>query len=287
VAPPALQASTVVSLALLGVLLAYGRGFLLLSSQKPDAVSRWRLLAFLSGVGFLWLSVASPLAGLDHQRLVFHMLQHLLEMNVAAPLLLLGAPVRVLASALPGPGSVDGQVSPTWPGALGRGLTHPAVCWLLGTTVVIGWHVPLVLEHTLHSPIWHGLQHGSFLLAGLLFWWPVVLPWPAVPRWPRWALPLYLFLATLPCDALSAFLAFSGRVIYPHYLVQAHGSAASPLADQAAAGALMWLFVTVAYLFPAVLITLQLLSRTRGPLAPGRGAGASEGESARIAPSWR
>lgn len=263
--PSAVVSSTSISLTvvLLLALLAYARGWVRLVRSQPEAMSRWRLCAFLAGMAFLWLSVASPLANLDHQRLVFHMLQHLLEMNVAAPLLLLGAPVRVLASALPRVGTVALGVRRGASAALsvvGHRLTHPAVCWFLGTAVVVAWHVPVVLEGTLHSPAWHAVQHGSFLLAGLLFWWPVVLPWPAVQRWPRWVLPLYLFLATLPCDALSAFLAFSGRVVYPHYLAQAGASGVSPLADQAAAGALMWLFVTVAYLFPAVFITLQLLS---------------------------
>ena len=246
------------------LLLAYGRGWVRLWRVQPEAASGWRLLAFLGGVLFLWLSVASPLARLDEQRLTFHMLQHLVEMNVAAPLLLLGAPFLVLLRALPrglGMRDVAGLQSSALRG-LGRGLTHPVACWLCGTLVVLGWHVPLVLERTLHSHAWHAVQHGSFLLAGLLFWWPVVLPWPAVQRWPRWALPLYLFLATLSCDALSAFLAFSGRVAYPHYLLHPAPDV-SPLADQAAAGALMWFVVTVAYLLPAILISLQLLSPRR------------------------
>ena len=263
------------TLLLLVVLLAYVRGWSVLARAQPGALSRWRPLAFLSGMGFLWVSLASPLAGLDHQRLVFHMVQHLLEMNVAAPLLLLGAPFRVLRSALPRawrlpPGSAHVL------GGLGRFLTHPAACWLLGTAIVTGWHVPWVLERTLHSPLWHAVQHGSFLLAGLLFWWPVVLPWPALPRWPRWALPVYLFLATLPCDALSAFLAFSGRVVYPHYLTEANG--ASALADQAAAGALMWCVVTLACLLPAVLITLQLLAPSaKGVASPSAAGGVGRG----------
>src|SRR2546429_1284410 len=52
----------------------------------------------------------------------------------------------------------------------------------------------------------------------LLFWWPVVQPWPGVARWPRWSMLLYLFLATLPCDVLSGLLVFSDRVAYPMYL---------------------------------------------------------------------
>src|SRR5258708_29387058 len=78
--------------------------------------------------------------------------------------------------------------------------------------------------------------------------------------WPRWHIPLYLFLATLPCDALSAFLAFCNRVVYSHYRGSHQPFDLSPLGDQQCAGALMWVFVTFAYLAPAAAITIQLLS---------------------------
>jgi cytochrome c oxidase assembly factor CtaG len=71
---------------------------------------------------------------------------------------------------------------------------------------------------------------------------------------------LYLFFATLPCDVLSAFLVFCNRLVYPHYLATAQMFNLSPLQDQECAGALMWVWVTFAYLIPAVMITMQILS---------------------------
>jgi putative membrane protein len=199
----------------------------------------WRLCALLSGVLLLWAVVGSPLSALDHQLLLIHMLQHLLLMTVAAPLILLAAPA----------------VAPRNVSAV-RIVTHPVFCWLASTVVVIGWHVPVLFRLGM-QPGWHELEHASFFMAGLLFWWPVMRPWP---RWPRWSVPLYLFLATLPCDALSAFLTFCGRVVYPHYLSAPRLFDISPLADQESAGALMWVWVTFAYLIPAVVVTLQMLS---------------------------
>jgi cytochrome c oxidase assembly factor CtaG len=210
---------------------------------------RW---AALAGGGLaLWIAVGSPLSHLDHVLLTAHMLQHLLIMTVAAPLLLLGAPLLVTprVSAAFGPFR-----------ELLRAVTHPVLCWLAGTAVVIVWHVPAVFALLARSGAWHAVQQASFLVAGLFFWWPVVRPWPALVAWPRWSMPLYLFLATLPCDALSAFLAFSGRVVYPQYLEAKAPFGLPPLADQACAGALMWTWVTFAYLVPAVVITVRLLS---------------------------
>jgi cytochrome c oxidase assembly factor CtaG len=74
---------------------------------------------------------------------------------------------------------------------------------------------------------------------------------------------LYLFLAVLPCDALAAFLTFCDRVVYPHYLHAHRLFDISPLGDQQFAGALMWVWVTLAYLFPAAAITVQFLSPGR------------------------
>ena len=196
----------------------------------------WRLAGFAGGVLALWAAVGSPLAALDHQLLTIHMVQHLLLMTVSAPLILLSLRRTPLHRA------------------------HPVFCWLASTAVVIGWHVPVLFQLGMHSQAWHAVEHASFFVGGLLFWWPVVQPWP---RWPRWSVPLYLFLATLPCDALSAFLTFCGRVVYPHYLSAPRLLDLSPLADQEAAGALMWVWVTFAYLVPAVVVTIQLLSPQR------------------------
>ena len=254
-----------VTLVVLGAALSYTFFWKRLFRVVPQETSPWRLASFVFGLLVVWTALGSPLSSMDHHRLSFHMVQHLLLMNLAAPLLLLGAPLTVFAQGVPRGVLVSLRQNP--PAAIGRFLTHPLVTWLFAAGVVVGWHIPRVLELTFLSPGWHAVQHASFLLAGLLFWWPVVLPWPAEPVWPRWAVPLYLFLATLPCDVLSAFLAFSGRVVYPHYAAQA-GGGVSALADQAAAGALMWCAVTVGYLLPAIFITLALLSPKRAAFRP-------------------
>jgi putative membrane protein len=262
------------TLALTGVLLLQARGLARLRRAGVDAPPAWQLATFAGGLLALWLALGSPLATLDHRLLTAHMVQHLVVMTLAAPLLLASDPVRTLMHGMPQRlvrTVLEPLLSSAPARAVGRFLSHPVVCWLAGTGVVMVWHVPAVFAATLHTAAWHTLQQLSFLAAGLLFWWPVVVPWPAVARWPRWSMPLYLFLATLPCDALSAFLAFSGRVVYPHYLSVDLPPGTTPLGDQAAAGALMWLVVTVAYLLPAVAITLRLLSPTRTEV-PAAGA---------------
>jgi putative membrane protein len=260
------MSSIVFTLALTLVGLIYLRGWHRLRKAYPKVLSVWRPAAFMGGLFSLRTAAASPLATMDHQLLTAHMAQHLLLMTVAAPLILLGAPAITLLHALPQRflHGVFGPLSRYRPvAAFGRTVTHPVVCWCAATAAVIGWHVPALFELGMHSEGWHAIEHASFFAAGLLFWWPVVQPWPSLATWSRWGIPLYLFLATLPCDALSAFLTFCGRVVYPHY-ASAHGFLGiSAVGDQECAGALMWVWVTIAYLVPATAVTIQMLSPQR------------------------
>src|SRR5262249_1757931 len=99
---------------------------------------------------------------------------------------------------------------------------------------------------------------------------PVVQPWPSKPKGTQWGILLYLFLATLPCDILSAALVFSDRVAYPVYYATSHQSSIGVLADQQFAGALMWTSVTLIYFIPAAVLTLQLLSPRNSQKVPAR-----------------
>jgi putative membrane protein len=260
---------TPVELVLIGLALVYLRGWLRLRSSLPDVISVWQFAAFMGGVVALWASVGSPLASMDHRLLTAHMAQHLLLMTVAAPLILLGAPAITLLHGLPHRfiNSILGRFLRWGPvDGLGSIVSHPVFCWLAATGAVIGWHIPALFELGMKSGGWHAFEHASFFAAGLLFWWPVVQPWPSLASWSRWGIPVYLFLATLPCDALSAFLTFCGRVVYPHYGSASSVFDISPLVDQETAGALMWVWVTLIYLAPAVVVTIRMLSPQRRAL---------------------
>ena len=145
----------------------------------------------------------------------------------------------------------------------GRLLTHPVMTWLAGTMTVIVWHVPAAFALAQRSGVWHGVQDVSFLVTGLLFWWPVVQPWRADERLPPPMIPVYLFAATLPCDALSAFLVFCDRVVYHQHHGEPAGFGMSALADQQSAGAFMWVAITFLYLLPALTMTVRALSPDR------------------------
>src|ERR1700691_5059017 len=252
-----------VDLALGLVALVYARGWFRLRPTFPNLISLWRLAAFFAGIAFVWIAIGSPLNAFDDASLTVHMLQHLLLMSVAPPLILLGAPQLPLLHGLPHflARGVVGPILRLNPvKRFGHFISNPTFCWLAAAFALLGWHVPAVFGLALRWNWLHELEHATFLATGLLFWWPVVQPWPGVAQWPRWSIPLYLFCATLPCDALSAFLAFCDRVIYSSYLSAPRMFAWSPLADQQCAAAMMWVAVTIILVIPAIVVTMRILA---------------------------
>lgn len=245
----------------------YLRGWGRLRSTTLKVIPTWRANSFVLGLFLVWVAVGSPLAVFDEEWLTVHMIQHLLLMTVAPPLILLGAPVMPFLHGLPRYW-VRTIVGPLlrWflVQRLGTALSQPVLCWLAAAAALVGWHVPAAFTVGFQSESWHVVEHICFLGTGLLFWWPVVQPWPSIPKWPRWSILLYLFAATLPCDVLSGFLVFCERIVYPAYISTSR-SASSVLADQQCAGALMWTCVTLIYLVAGTIFATQLLTdgRTR------------------------
>ena len=89
----------------------------------------------------------------------------------------------------------------------------------------------------------------------------MVQPWPSQAQWPRWAMVPYLLVADLQNTALSAILVFSDRVLYPSYSAAPRLFGFSALEDQVAAGAIMWVVGSLAFIVPAIVIAVQCLSR--------------------------
>jgi putative membrane protein len=240
----------------------YLRGWRHLRMASVQAIPAWRASSFVFGLFLIWAALGSPLGMLDEKLLTVHMVQHLLLMTIAPPLILLGAPVMPLLHGLPREFVQAAGPLFRWPllQGIGRVISQPIFCWLVAAAALVGWHIPAVFKLALLWEPLHVVEHASFLAAGLFFWWPVIQPWPSVGTGPRWAILLYLFLATLPCDILSGFLAFCDRVVYPLYLSTPRQFGISALEDQQCAAALMWSCVTILYLVPAAVLTTQLLA---------------------------
>jgi polyferredoxin len=191
------------------------------------------------------------------------MLQHLLLSMVAPPLLWLGAPLFPLLRGLPAPIRIYWAApvfrSPSVRRLFGW-LTHPGTALPLFAAAFWLWHVPTLYELALRSEGWHFVQHACFLGTGLLFWYPVVRPYPSRPRWSPWLLFPYLIAADVQNTILSALLTFSSQVLYPHYAQVPRLGGLSALADQSAAGVLMWVPSSLAYLLPLFGLGIRLMA---------------------------
>jgi putative membrane protein len=236
--------------------LVYLRGWFSLRSDRFSSIPAWRACSFLLGPFLIWIALASPLSALDHELLTVHMVKHLLLMTFAPPLIWLGEPVRCVARAFR---LAIGRTRMSTLCQMGKAPARLVVFWLAAAAALVGWHIPALFTLAMHSAGWHFIEQASFLASGLLFWWPVIKPWPSVLT-PDLSLILYLFLATVPCDILSGFLVFCDRVVYTGYLSSSHLFDLNALGDQQCAGALMWTCVTIVYLMAGTILAMRLLS---------------------------
>ena len=245
----------------IGVLL-YVRGWIAARVTRGRELPLWRAVCFVGGVVALWVALASPIGALDDYLLTAHMIQHFILMSVAPPLIVLGAPLVPLLRGLPR--FVVRWLRPVfqtrWLCALGRTVTHPVFAWVAMNVAYLGWHVPAAFELTFRAEWIHDFEHACFVVTALLFWWVVIAPWPAQGRWPRWAMIPYLLSADVLNTVLSATLSFAGRVLYSSYAEAPRVCFLTPLKDQVAAGAEMWVLNSVVMLIPAILIATKELS---------------------------
>jgi cytochrome c oxidase assembly factor CtaG len=247
----------------------YLHGWLDLRRRAPRRWHVGRLAAFLSGLGAIYLALASPVEPFADLLLQVHMVQHLLLMMAAPPLLWLGAPLFPVLRGLPRPVRVYWAAplvsSPPLRRLFGH-LTHPLAALPIFVATSWAWHAPAAYDLALRSTGWHYVQHACFIGVGLLFWYPVVRPHPSRPRWSPWLLLPYLLLADLSNTALCAVLTFSDRVLYPYYAEVPRLGGLSALDDQSAAGLLMWVPGSLAFLLPLAGIGVRLLSGDRDAL---------------------
>ena len=253
----------------IGVILAailYLRGWRVARLTRPMELPAWRMACFMAGLASLWLALASPLDALDEFLLVAHMTQHLILMSVAPPLIVLGAPVVPILRGLPR--SLVRDDLSAWMSSsrfhhVQDFFTHPAFGWFAMNISFLLWHVPAAYDLALRNNTIHELEHASFFIFALPFWWFVLQPWPSHYRWSRWLVLPYLMSADIVNTALSAYLVFGGQVIYSTYRNAPRIFGMTALVDQTAAGAEMWVIGSLIFWVPLMLITLELLNPRR------------------------
>jgi cytochrome c oxidase assembly factor CtaG len=238
----------------------YGAGLTRLAARGGGRRGQLRLRVLGYGAGWLGLAAAlvSPLHWLGEHLFTAHMIEHEIVMAAAAPLLVLGRPIGVLLWSLPrrlrrrtGRILKRPLVLRGW-----RALSNGSTATLLHGVAIWGWHLPASFDAAVASETLHRLQHLSFLLTALLFWWAVLRPdRRAAGAW-------HLFVTMLHTSALGALIALAPRVLYAAQTAAAPGWGLTPLEDQQLAGIVMWIPAGTIYAGAALALIAALIRQS-------------------------
>ncbi len=215
-------------------------------------------------MGWISLVIAldSPLHELGEQLFWVHMTQHEILMLISAPLIVLGRPLLTFLWALP----------PAWREAVasvGRFrpfkkswafASAPLSAWLVSGLALWIWHVPWLFDQTLRNDWIHAAQHTTFLMTGMIFWWPVANRSRALGYGGGI---VYIFTTILHTSVLGALLTFAPRPWYSSYAVTAPAWHLSALEDQQIGGLIMWIPAGTLLLIVALILLIKWLQESQ------------------------
>ncbi len=233
-----LEPSILIGTVLITGLYLYAIGPLRKRHFTDEPVMKGQTIAFLSGMLVMFLALVSPLDELgDSYLFSAHMVQHLFLTIVGPPLLLLGTPEWFVKPLLRN--KVVFKIA--------KALTYPVVAFVLYNADFWLWHAPPLYNATLENQSIHILEHLTFIIFGLLYWWPIFSPSKDLPRLSFGGQILYLFLSGMPSVLLGAGLTFSPP-LYAPYIAAPRIWGISAATDQQLGGLIMWVPVSIFYI---------------------------------------
>lgn len=237
--------------------------------------ARW----FWSGWITLLIALGPPLDPLGGRLFSAHMLQHEILMLVSAPLLVLSRPFGYLLWGLPRRARRFFAHCNRMSGlrACGAWLVSPPGAWSVHAVVLWGWHLPFLFAASLANDAVHALQHSSFFVSALLFWWALLMS-RNLSR--NAGAVIYLFTTALHSGVLGALLTFAPTVWYAPYQATTQQFGLSALEDQQLGGLIMWVPSGLVFLAVGLMLLARCLRADRsGPqgLLYGRDAGDADG----------
>lgn len=198
--------------------------------RTGQATPRRRTVLFLSGMAVLWIASDWPIHDLSERYLyLMHMVQHMLFMFLAAPLLVTGIPAWLWRDVLR-------------PAPVRRAfgfLTRPVVALIVFNGVLLFTHWPAVVEAAVGSELTHFSLHVLVVASAVIMWWPVISPLPELPPMSPPGQMLYLFFQSLAPTIPASFLTFGHQPLYPVYATFPRIWGIGAMTDQLIAGLIM------------------------------------------------
>jgi len=210
------------------------------AAHPANRVPRRRTVAFLAGMTALAFALLSGIGRYDTALFSVHMVQHVLLMLVAAPLLALAAPITLILR-VSAPGTRRRWVLPVLHSRVVRFMGHPVTAWVMFAVMMWGIHFSPLFNASLEDPLVHDLEHLLFLTGALLFWWPAVALDPAPYRLSHPARIGYLFTQMTQNTFLAFVILNATEVLYPHYATVVRPWGMAALDDQRLAAGIMWI----------------------------------------------
>ncbi len=256
-----------ITLVLLSFAILYTTGWWRLHkrSRNPKLANKKRLAAYWGGLVTLAIALMSPIDPLGGQLFFMHMIQHLLTIMVAAPLLWLGAPFPFLLWGMPPRlrRMVGGQFARA---AVTRNLvytlTQPSYVWMSFIFFYVGWHDPNLYSLALRRSWIHDIEHITFFATAMLLWWQVIGAGPRLHRVPIWGR-IAMLITLVPVNmVIGIVIANASEVIYAYYNSVPRIWGFSALEDQMLAGVIMWIPGSMMLLLGVVLLLAGALRTT-------------------------
>ena len=236
----------------------YAAGSLRLSRRRKRRYASWRALAFWSGWVSLAIALVSPLHWLGEHLFTFHMIEHEILMAVSAPLIVAARPIGVMLWALPRRARRQAgtllrwaPVRATWSALASGGtatLLHGIAIWV--------WHAPILFDAAVENVTLHRLQHVSFFVTAVLFWWAVL--WRSPTGQAAW----HVIVTMFHTSVLGALMALAPRVLYGVQTAAAADWGLTPLEDQQLAGSIMWVPAGTIYAGAALMLVALWIRRS-------------------------
>jgi putative membrane protein len=212
-----------------------------------------RLTLFTLGLIVILAALVSPIDALGDQLLVMHMVQHILILDIAPILLILGLNKVLLRPVTRRLHLVERRVGY---------LAHPAFAVALYVGLMWAWHVPAMYDVALRNTSVHLLEHACFFTAGALYWWHLLSPIRTRYRLTGLGPVAYMVVTKLGVGLLGILLAFAPTVIYPYYAGHPHYWGLSPHTDQSMAGLVMALEQSVVMGIALVVVFYRMLNES-------------------------
>ncbi len=235
---------------------------------RGRGVQVWQVACFVAAWLLLVTALVAPLHWLGERLFAAHMIEHEILMALGAPLLVVARPIGAILWALPAHWrrALGGLAQAPILTAVWRRLTDPLIATVLHAIALWTWHIPRFYDAALASDRLHWLQHLSFLVTALFFWWSLLRGRSRERGYG--AAVLYLFATSLHTGFLGILLALARQPLYPMQTRTALEWGLTPLEDQQLAGLIMW--VPAGLVYAAAALALAGIWVARSGLA-GRG----------------